>query len=198
MITLHFAVVVGLAYPVLSLMEYMIHRYLMHKNGLARFLQIGYLADTFRDHAIIHHGKCCATFNEEKGTCAEIDIRVRPVTMLLVMSLPCLSILFFDPVASLVLFAGGIINGTLWSEIHEEMHRPRGAWFCDLRMYRYLRRRHYLHHRHPGTNFNTLFPMWDWLLGTTSVETDNDRLEIDSATWRVRAPSGSRRSSQVR
>jgi len=193
MIFLHFAISVGLAYPVLSLMEYILHRYLMHRNTAAKFLQNSYLADTFRNHAIIHHGKCYAIFNEEKGDCAEIDVRVKPRTMLTVMVPPCLSILFFDPIASLVLFTGGIINGTLWSEIHDEMHRPRGAWFCDLRAYRYLKRRHYLHHRHPGTNFNTLFPMWDWILGTTSVETDDDRSEMDSATWRVRAASSQAR-----
>jgi sterol desaturase/sphingolipid hydroxylase (fatty acid hydroxylase superfamily) len=143
----------------------------------------------FRNHAIIHHGRCYAIFNEEKSDCPEIDVRVKPLTMLTVIVPPCLLILFIDPIASLVLFAGGIINGTLWSEIHDEMHRPKGAWFCDLRAYRYLKRRHYLHHRHPGTNFNTLFPMWDWILGTTSVETDDDRSEMDSATWRVREAS---------
>jgi hypothetical protein len=190
MIILHFAILLGLAYPVLSLMEYIIHRYLMHRNTSAKFLQNDYLAHTFRNHAIIHHGRCYAIFNEEKSNCAAIDIRVRPLTILTVMTLPCLSILFLDPAASFVLFTGGIINGTLWSEIHDEMHRPRGAWFCELRIYRYLRRRHYLHHRHPNTNFNTLFPMWDWLLGTTSVETDDDRSEMESSRWHVRATSG--------
>jgi Fatty acid hydroxylase superfamily len=197
MTILHFAISAGLAYPVLSLMEYIIHRHLMHKNASAKFLQNSYLADTFRNHAIIHHGRCYAIFDEEKSSCAEIDIRVKPLTMLTVMALPCLSIFFLDPIASLVLFAGGIINGTLWSEIHDEMHRPTGAWFCNIRAYRYLKRRHYLHHRHPNTNFNTLFPMWDWVFGTTSVETDDDRLEMDSATWRVRSATRPNRSSQA-
>jgi hypothetical protein len=144
MTILHFAISAGLAYPVLSLMEYVIHRHLMHKNAPAKFLQNNYLADTFRNHAIIHHGRCYAIFDEEKSSCAEIDIRVKPLTMLVVMAPSCLSIFFLDPIASLLLFAGGIINGTLWSEIHDEMHRPKGAWFCNLRAYRYLKRRHYL------------------------------------------------------
>jgi hypothetical protein len=197
MTILHFAISVGLAYPVLSLMEYIIHRHLMHKITLAKFLKSNYLGVAFRNHAIIHHNRCYTIFNEEKSSCAEIDIRVKPLTMLTVMAIPCLSIFFFDPIASLVLFAGGIINGTLWSEIHDEMHRPKGAWFCNLRVYRYLKRRHYLHHRHPSTNFNTLFPLWDWVLRTTSVETGEDRQEMDSTIWHVRAAPRTNRSSQA-
>src|SRR5215472_7338643 len=124
MTILHVAISAGLAYPVLSLMEYVIHRHLMHKNSVGKFFQKNYLASTFRNHAIIHHSRCYAIFDEEKRSCGEIDIRVKPLTMLVVLVPPCFLIFLVDPVASLVLFAGGIINGTLWSEIHDEMHRP--------------------------------------------------------------------------
>lgn len=189
MVVLHFVVSALFVYPVLSLMEYIIHRHLMHRNTLARLLHNSYLASTFRDHAIIHHARCYALFDREKGICAEINIRIKPFTSLTVMALPSLAILLLDPITSVVFFAGGIANAALWSEIHDEMHRPMGAWFSNLRAYQHLKRRHYLHHRHPNTNFNTLFPMWDWVLGTTAVETDDDRLAMQSATWRVRSAS---------
>jgi hypothetical protein len=187
MVVLHFTISMLVAYPALSLMEYIIHRHLMHRNALAKFLQNGYLASTFRDHAIIHHARCYALFDKERKSCAAINITVKPLTSLTVMALPCLSMLLLDPITALVLFAGGMANGALWSKIHDEMHRPRGVWYSNLRVYRHLRRRHYLHHRHPNTNFNTLFPMWDWVLGTASVATQDDHLEMASATWRVRA-----------
>jgi hypothetical protein len=167
-------------------MEYAIHRYLMHKSNFAKFLQNRYLADTFRDHAIIHHARCYAVFDEEERSCATINIKVQSFTTLTVMALPCLLVFLIDPTTSLLLFVGAILNGAVWSEIHEEMHRPKGAWFSNLKTYRYLKRRHYLHHRHTNANFNTLFLMWDWVLGTASVETEDDRSAMQAETWRVR------------
>jgi hypothetical protein len=184
--TLHVTISALVAYPVLSLTEYVIHRHFMHRRTLARVLRTKYLADTFRNHAIVHHAKCYAVFDSEKDKCGEIDIRVQPITLLTVIALPCTVTLAIDPITSMIFAVGGIVNGSLWSEIHSEMHRPRGAWFSNTRWYLYLKRRHYLHHRHPNSNFNTLFPMWDWVLRTTSVETDDDRMAMKSATWRVR------------
>jgi Fatty acid hydroxylase superfamily len=189
MIALHFAISTLLAYPVLSLIEYMIHRHLMHKNALAKLFWNRYLVSSFRDHAIIHHARCYAVFHKDNKICAAINIRVKPLTSLTVTALPCLLFLLVDPISSLVFFVGAMLNGALWSEIHQEMHKPTGTWFSGLRSYQYLKRRHYLHHRYPNTNFNTLFPMWDWILGTTSVETDDDRLEMEAGTWRIRAAS---------
>jgi sterol desaturase/sphingolipid hydroxylase (fatty acid hydroxylase superfamily) len=185
MTILHLAISTLLAYPILSLMEYMIHRHLMHRNSCAKLLQNRHLANAFRDHALIHHARCYAVFDKEKGSCAAINIRVKPLTMLIV-TLPCLLAFLLDPITSLVLIVGAIANGAVWSQIHDEMHRPRGAWFSNLGAYKYLKRRHYLHHRHPDTNFNTLFIMWDWVLGTTSLETKSDRSAMEAATWPVR------------
>lgn len=186
MIFVHLAISIFIAYFVLSLIEYAIHRHLMHKNTLAKFLQIRYLAHTFRDHAIIHHARCYAVFDGESRACAAINIRVQPLTTLTVMAVPCLLVFLIDPLTALAIFLGAILNGIVWSEIHQEMHRPRGAWFCKLRVYRYLKRRHYLHHRYPNANFNTLFLLWDWILGTTAVETEDDRVAMQAELWTVR------------
>jgi sterol desaturase/sphingolipid hydroxylase (fatty acid hydroxylase superfamily) len=183
---LHVTISALVAYPVLSLMEYVIHRHFMHKRTLARILRAKYFADTFRNHALVHHAKCYAIFDREKNKCAEIDIRVRPLTLLTVIVLPCTVALAVDPITSIVLAVVAILNGSIWSEIHDEMHRPKGAWFSSLAIYLHLKRRHYLHHRHQNTNFNTLFPMWDLVFRTTAVETDEDRAAMKSSTWRVR------------
>ena len=60
-----------------------------------------------------------------KGTCAEINIKVRPVSSLAAIALPCAVTLSIDPITSLMLFAGAIVNGSIWSQFHSEMHRPR-------------------------------------------------------------------------
>ena len=193
MIVAHLAISIFLAYSMLSLMEYTIHRHLMHKGAFAKFLQSTYLIDTFTDHALVHHARCYAVFDEESRPCASINIRVRPLTTLIVMALPCLFVFLIDPITAFVLFVGAILNGAVWSEIHQEMHRPRGAWFSNLNTYRYLKRRHYLHHCYPNTNFNTLFLMWDWLLGTASVATEDDRLAMQAESWRVRRTNGGSR-----
>lgn len=192
MTALHVAISMLVVYPILSLMEYMIHCHLMHRRSLARMFENKYLTDTFRDHAIVHHASCYAVFNSEKNQCAEINIKVHPATSIIVIALPCAVTLAVDPITSLMFLVGATVNGRIWSEIHAEMHRPRDAWFSNLRLYLYLRRRHYLHHRHPNSNFNTLFPMWDWVLRTTSVETDADRIAMKSAIWRVRPLSHDR------
>jgi hypothetical protein len=175
----------------------MIHRHLMHKNVLAKFLHIAYLASTFRDHAIIHHARCYAVFDKERKACSAINIRVKPITSTLVIAPLCCLLLLLDPITSLVFFLTAIVSGMLWSEIHDEMHRPRGAWFSNFHAYRYLKRRHYLHHRHPNTNFNTLLPMWDWVLRTASIETEADRLEMRSLAWHVRRSANDEVSRRI-
>src|SRR3981189_1753878 len=95
---LHVTISALVAYPVLSLMEYVIHRHFMHKRTLARILRAKYFADTFRNHALVHHAKCYAIFDREKNKCAEIDIRVRPLTLLTVIVLPCTVALAVDPI----------------------------------------------------------------------------------------------------
>jgi Fatty acid hydroxylase superfamily len=186
MTTLHVAVSMTVSYLILSLMEYLIHRYLMHRRRLATIFRTKYFLDTFRDHAIVHHAKCYAIFDSETDKCGEVDIRVRPITLLVVIVLPCAVTLAIDPITAIVLAVLAVVNGSIWSEIHAEMHRPRDAWFSKMAIYLYLKRHHYLHHRHQNANFNTLFLMWDWIFGTTAVATDEDRIAMKLETWRVR------------
>lgn len=53
--------------------------------------------------------------------------------------------------------------------LHLAHHLPEGSWVSHVRVLRWLRRHHALHHA-PGTmgrcNFNVTFPLADWLMGT--------------------------------
>jgi hypothetical protein len=195
---IHVTISVVVAYPILSLIEYLIHRNIMHKPKMARALKSSFLWETFREHAVEHHNMCYDVFNNEKGSCGTVNIRIKLPTLALVISLPCLIAAQIDDITCLVLFIGALANSVIWSAIHSEMHQPRESWFCRTFMYRHLRRLHFLHHRHPGTNFNTLFLMWDWIFGTVATETNDDRWEMENGTWRVRHVAvGSRESATV-
>jgi hypothetical protein len=185
-LSLHVIGSVVVAYPFMSLIEYMIHRYLMHGSKIARILNSEYLFDAYAEHAVEHHNRCYAVFDRETRACAVLNLTIKPSTSLAVALLPCLLVMPIDAVTAAVLVAGALANATIWGRIHSEMHQPKGAWFSRMWAYRYLRWRHFLHHRHPGTNFNTVFLMWDWLLGTSAIETEADRLEVILGTWRVR------------
>lgn len=174
------------SYSILSLLEYATHRYIMHKPTLSRILGTRLLLNAFVNHAVLHHKKCYAIFDRETGPCGLMNIGIKLSTSLLLIALPCLLVFAIDPLTSFVLLIGGPIHSWIWSDVHLEMHSSRCKWYCTSWIFLYLKRYHYLHHRHPGTNFNFLFPMWDWILGTAAIETEDDCKEIASGTWCVR------------
>jgi hypothetical protein len=185
-IILHALISTAISYPILSLFEYVLHRYLMHSPRLARALQSRYLLDTFYEHAVLHHRQCYDVFDKEDRPCGGINIVVKPITSLTGAMLPFVVMLPIDLLTSVILFAGAIANGALWSKVHSEMHRPTGSLIGRSFVFGYLRRVHFLHHRHPGANFNTLYPMWDWVFRTVALQTPTDLKEMEMGTWRVR------------
>ena len=185
-LALHLTASVLVAYSLLSLMEYLIHRHVMHRPALARAFKNHKLREAFTNHAVLHHKACFAVFHHERDPCAIMNIAIDRSTSLLIVSLTCLLVFSVDALTSLLLLLGALAHSRLWSEVHAEMHRPQGTWFCNTWIFSYLKRWHYLHHRHPGKNFNALLPMWDWVLGTVAIETEADRREMAAGTWRVR------------
>lgn len=61
--------------------------------------------------------------------------------------------------------------------LHYVMHLPRGHWVERQRWFRFLWKHHRLHHRFMGRNFNGVFPLADFCLGTL----------ITSEEWRAEA-----------
>ena len=92
----HILLSVLIAYPVLSLIEYMIHRHLMHRPTMAKIFGSKYLLETFREHAVIHHRNCYAVFDREPDPCATTNIKIWPGTSLMVIAAPCLVALPVD------------------------------------------------------------------------------------------------------
>jgi len=46
------------------------------------------------------------------------------------------------------------------------MHKPEQRFFSTWPIYKFLARYHWLHHRSPDKNFNVVFPLADYVLGT--------------------------------
>ena len=56
----------------------------------------------------------------------------------------------------------------MWNTIHLEMHKPQQRVFSTWRIYKFLARHHWLHHRYRDKNFNVVFPLADYVLGTSA------------------------------
>ena len=157
----------------MSFVEYSIHRWLMHKPSF------GILKTTYFNHTYLHHGKYFKVFNHEndlvgKNLNIKLDIWVG-----VVIALPISIVLFFvSQIASITLLLVVIFHHYVWGVIHNEMHNPNPHWFRKYKLFKFLEQYHYLHHRHLNKNFNVVFPLWDYILGTHAKPTKQEQEEI--------------------
>ena len=173
MFELFIALLVGI--PAMSFIEYAIHRWLMHRPSAGFFAQI------FHRHVRLHHGKFYKTFNHEA------DLFGRRVNLHIdgyfaaAMSLPLVCVLAWAGLwwAANVAWLIPVGHAIIWSHIHEEMHDPAspGRFFSRWRLFRFLRMYHFLHHQHRQQNFNVVLPLWDYVLRTAAVATEEDLAE---------------------
>lgn len=182
---LHIGCSLAVDYLTVSLLEYIAHRWFMHKPFFAKLTGSRYLDESWREH-MHHHGACYDIFDFEEGPCGLLNLTIKNSTEILVVLAPSLLIWFIDPLTAYLLPAMALVHGILWSAVHSEMHRPQKTWFSRTWLYKYLNDYHFLHHRHPNTNFNTLFLGWDWILKTAAKATEADLQEIVRRTYRVR------------
>lgn len=168
----------------LSFIEYVLHRDFMHRKVFSGRLhrRLPFLEEYFRIHAILHHTTYYRCFNYEpdpKGR--EIDIRLgfRTGFRLFITIIPLVFVLGSVEPAGGILFlcmAIGLMN--LWGLVHQEMHIPSSPFLQNLAMYRFLARRHFLHHRYPARNYNVVIPIVDWLMRTVAKAKPTDVREL--------------------
>jgi len=144
-----------------------------------------YLMETFQEH-VDHHTKCYDLFNHEEGACGLKNLTIKGVTELMLAVVPALIAFHFDWITSVMMFGAALVHAYLWSTFHSEMHRPQGTWFSKTRIFQFLARYHFLHHRHMNTNYNVIFVGWDWILFTAAKENADDREAMQHEHWRVR------------
>jgi len=183
-----------LAYFALNLLlfcfiEWGAHRFLMHSKSLPKSIygKLSYFEDVFRNHAVLHHRKFYSIYDFEddpEGKHLNLRFTVGDLVTSNVLLMPLHGLYFmWEPVGSAALFCMLLTYMFLWNGLHTEMHIPTNRWYFRNAVFRFLNRHHYLHHCHPGRNFNVVLPLPDYIFGTvvrasTSETEDMRRLGL--------------------
>lgn len=160
----------ALSAVIMSFIEHQVHQKLMHKRSIEPFRK------TFEAHAITHHTKhYLKVFSDEpvpRGEDKEIQMTTAkaPIKALTV----AIPLAFISWHGSLAFILTVTFHHWVWNNIHLEMHKPEGKAFSKWPIYKFLARYHWLHHRYPDKNLNVVFPLADYVLGTSAKATEED------------------------
>jgi hypothetical protein len=175
------ALLLAINVVVWSFVEWWVHRTVMHRRSLPGLVYrlVRYFEDAYRNHAVLHHRVYYSAYDDEPDDRGrELNLRFHVSdnlsSNLLLAPLHALY-LVLNPLGSLTLVAMITAYMFAWNALHVEMHIPSNRWRFRNPVFRFLNRHHYLHHVHPGRNFNVVLPMADYLLGTVAAPTAADR-----------------------
>lgn len=171
----HMAVGLCAGVILVSLGEYLIHRYVMHGAVFSALLSFcpGPFQDIWLDHAVKHHRRFYRRFDHEPDPVGrEIGISISwwHTAAAAVGMAPALALLAWgvSPVAAAAALCVVPIQTLAWNALHREMHQPNGGWWTRSGIYRFLEAYHRAHHDRPETNFHITLPLFDVLFGTLS------------------------------
>ncbi len=158
----------------MSFVEHQVHRKLMHRKNFlsertASFKRI------FEAHALVHHKHYSDIFSDEpvaRGEDKEIRLTVRKAPIKAIPFAAPIALVSWEGAASFV--AVMTFHHWTWNKIHLEMHKPEQRAFSTWPIYRLLARYHCLHHKHGNKNFNVVFPLADYVLGTNVRANEGD------------------------
>jgi hypothetical protein len=147
--------------PLIALLEYATHRWIMHKANRLLDPKLSQL----HAHGAHHRGD-----NEEKF----VDM---PLKNALLLTCP-----FFLPLAGWGLIAGSLssilipsaalvfwcfLYSYLWTRMHRAIHETEANWFRSSGpLFRFFRDHHLKHHGNVHSNYGTVFPWTDYLFFT--------------------------------
>jgi hypothetical protein len=165
----------------MSFIEYFVHRYMMHKRVLHRWIYKGVpgLGTVFMNHAVLHHGKYYKVFNHEDDPAGR-TISIRLDLWIGVVGAILLGVALYplSPVAGPVLLTVVLLHHLAWNLIHEEMHNPRPRWFSRNRFFKFFARYHWMHHEYPSKNYNVILPCADFVFGRHARPSARDRVKM--------------------
>lgn len=147
----------------MSFIEHLAHRHFMHRKSPFH----KWFPEVYERHAILHHRRYYKVFNHEPddyGRTLNIHIDILP-SLPISLVLAAFGLLVSWQCSSMILVAV-LVHHVIWNIIHEEMHDPKGWFFASWRLYRFLARYHWMHHRYPGKNYNVVLPLADFVWGT--------------------------------
>jgi hypothetical protein len=158
----------------MSFIEHQVHRKFMHRKNSLSARTASYKR-IFEAHTLVHHKHYTEIFSDEPvapGEDQEIRLTVRKA--------PIKAMPFAAPIAlvswegAAIFVAVVVFHHWAWNKIHLEMHKPEKRVFSTWPVYRFLARYHAVHHRHPNRNFNVVFPLADFVLGTSVRANEGD------------------------
>ncbi len=159
----------------ISFIEHQVHRKLMHQKNFLSARTTSYKR-VFEAHAIVHHGHYSKIFSDEPvppGEDKEIRLTVRKAP---IKAIPFAALIALVSLPGAAVFVAAMIfHHWAWNKVHLEMHKPERRVFSAWPVYTFLARYHCLHHRHPDKNFNVVFPLADYVLGTRARASEADR-----------------------
>lgn len=147
--------------PVVAVLEYATHRWIMHKANHALDPQLLQL----RAHGKHHQGH------------NEFDLVDMPILNGLRLTAPfLLGVLAWGLVVgpatsiiapALALLTWSFVYAYLWNRMHRAIHDMEGNWFRNSGpVYRFYLNHHVQHHEHMNTNYGTVFPWTDYVFRT--------------------------------
>src|SRR6516165_2322832 len=151
-----------------SFIEHQVHSKLMHRRNFLSRRTTAYKR-IFEAHALVHHRHYSEIFSDEPVPVGE-DKEIR-----LTLHKAPLKALPFAAVIALASWQGAAVfvaamcfHHWAWNKIHLEMQKPEQRLFSTWAVYKFLARYRWLHHRYQNKNFNVVFPLADYVLGTTA------------------------------
>ena len=175
-IALEFGIAFVAAVFVLSTLEHLIHKHLMHRRRFPKswYKKVPYLQLIFFDHAVRHHHRYYKDFDYEADPVGKLHgLYIENRETIIMASIAMLFLapvfLFASPLGVTAFLIVGIAHNKLWNAVHDQMHIPEhNHWFRDTALYRWLARHHFMHHVDTRNNLNVVFPLVDFIVGAVA------------------------------
>lgn len=155
-----YALYLVLSIVILSFMEWLLHRYVMHREHWISKI-------SFRNHAYLHHRKFYQTFNKEEDELGRQFNLKMDLLENFIFGLPIWIVAYLtSPAFCGILFTTFVAQQLTWNLAHVEMHNPTSRWVRWFPYFTFIEEYHWLHHKYPGKNYNVVFPLFDYIMGT--------------------------------
>lgn len=161
--------------PLVAILEYGVHRWIMHKASRVLDPQLDHL----KSHAAHHGGSNTGEF---------VDVPLVDCVLLTSPAFILLSAwgLAVGPFSAVVIPAAALLAwcflyAYLWTRIHRAIHGVEANWFrrCG-RVFRFFCEHHFKHHANAKVNYGAVFPWTDYMFLTSGGPTV-DRLRRENA-----------------
>ena len=147
--------------PIIALLEYGTHRWIMHRANRLLDPQLAHL----KDHGMHHKGANDHYYVDM--LVKDCLVLTSPVLFLLALWGLVIGPLSAVAIPAAALLAWCVFYTYLWTRMHRAIHGVETNWFQRTgHVFRFFRNHHLKHHVHAKINYGTVFPWTDYLFFT--------------------------------